>query len=184
MKIYFILSVLTFSSIIRSLLVRCRFFNARIGKDERDEGMKRGSINNNKINLPDELVEINFIEIGIYQLSTDLYFPHFPNGIVSSLPPSPANIPSTRDFSSRTGCRTLFTRFPLPFHSIARFYPRENFTNHREQYPFANKSRKIKARPPPPRIPRYNTRWIHGSSPRKSTTNRVIDNRRRDDAFA
>lgn len=65
---------ISFSSIIRSLLVRCRFFNARIGKDERDEGMKRGSINNNKINLPDELVEINFIEIGIYQLSTDCIF--------------------------------------------------------------------------------------------------------------
>lgn len=172
-----------FYSIIRSLLVRCRFFNARIGKDERDEGMKRGSINNNKINLPDELVEINFIEIGIYQLSTDCIFLIF--RMESSHPcPPPANIPSTRDFSSRTDCRTLFTRFPLPFHSIARFYPRENFTNHREQYPFANKSRKIKARPPPPRIPRYNTRWIHGSSPRKSTTNRVIDNRRRDDAFA
>lgn len=89
MKIYFILSVLTFSSIIRSLLVRCRFFNARIGKDERDEGMKRGSINNNKINLPDELVEINFIEIGIYQLSTDCIFLIFRMESSHPCPPHP-----------------------------------------------------------------------------------------------
>lgn len=131
MKIYFILSVLTFSSIIRSLLVRCRFFNARIGKDERDEGMKRGSINNNKINLPDKLVEINFIEIGIYQLSTDCIFLIF--RMESSHPcplPHPQIFLPHAIFLSRTDCRTLFTRFPLPFHSIARFYPRENFTNH------------------------------------------------------
>lgn len=36
--------------------------------------MKRGSVNNNKINLSAELVEINFIEIGICQLSPDCVF--------------------------------------------------------------------------------------------------------------
>lgn len=144
--------------------------------------MKRGSVNNNKINLSAELVEINFIEFGICQLSTDCVFLIFQ--MESSHP--------SRKYSFRARF-FLSNGLPDSFHPLSasvsshRFYPRENFTNHSsEQYPFANKSRKIKARPcPSPRVENVaSARWIRESSPRKSTTNRVIDNRRRDDAFA
>lgn len=111
--------------------------------------MKRGSVNNNKINLSAELVEINFIEIGICQLSPDCVFLIFQ--MESSHP--------SRKYSFRARF-FLSNGLPDSFHPLSasvsshRFYPRENFTNHSsEQYPFANKSRKIKARPcPSPRV--------------------------------